>query len=129
MERPNVTTGTRNLPLINHKMFARIATFFLFCCFALCASAVAVPRGDQCSSGPVQCCNSVQEADSAPVNALTGLLGIVLGPLTGQVGLGCSPLSIIGVAGNSCTQQTVCCTGNTFNGLIAVGCTPINLNL
>ncbi|KAF5367355.1 hypothetical protein D9615_010275 [Tricholomella constricta] len=118
-----------SLPLITHKMFARIATFFLFCCFALCASAVAVPSGNQCSSGAIQCCNSVQDADSAAVAVLTGLLGIVLSSLTGQVGVNCTPISVIGVGGNSCTQQTVCCTDNSFNGLIAAGCTPVNLNL
>ncbi|KAF9236115.1 hypothetical protein BU15DRAFT_50552, partial [Melanogaster broomeanus] len=70
--------------------------------------------------------------------------GIVLPSVNCLVGLGCT--SIIGWAA-SCTQQIVCCTGNTYlsygasfferpglkfglyNGLINVGCTPINVIL
>ncbi|EEB98890.1 hypothetical protein MPER_01523, partial [Moniliophthora perniciosa FA553] len=31
-----------------------------------------------CSTGPVQCCNSVQSASSSPVSNILGLLGIVV---------------------------------------------------
>ncbi|KAF8980551.1 hydrophobin-263 [Cyathus striatus] len=96
----------------------------------LLAAASAIPRqGPQCNTGTVQCCNSVQQASNPLVGLLAGLLGIVLGPITGQVGLTCSPLSVIGIGGNSCTAQPVCCTGNSFSGLIVLGCTPININL
>ncbi|TFK32034.1 fungal hydrophobin [Crucibulum laeve] len=112
-------------------MFARVSTLFLFMFVALplLATATAIPRADTCSTGTVQCCNSVQSANSGAVSLLAGLLGIVLGPITGQVGLTCSPLSVIGIGSNSCNAQTVCCTGNSFSGLIVLGCTPINLNL
>ncbi|KAF5316703.1 hypothetical protein D9619_006800 [Psilocybe cf. subviscida] len=99
------------------------------------AAATAVPRTDgsgpsnQCNGGTLQCCNSVQSASNPLVGLLAGLLGIVLGPITGQVGLTCSPLSVVGISGTSCSQQSVCCTGNNFNGAIVVGCTPININL
>ncbi|KAF8976316.1 hydrophobin, partial [Cyathus striatus] len=63
------------------------------------------------------------------VGVLAALLSLDISDITAQVGLNCSPLSVIGAGGNSCTQQPVCCTGNNFNGLIALGCTPINLNL
>ncbi|KAF5379142.1 hypothetical protein D9615_005968 [Tricholomella constricta] len=112
-------------------MIARVSTIFLFFVFALCASASVLPRtgGDQCSTGAINCCNSVQSASNPAVSTLAGLLGVVLGPITGLVGLTCTPIDIIGVAGNSCTAQTVCCTGNNFNGLLVLGCTPINLNV
>ncbi|KAJ3560049.1 hypothetical protein NP233_g384 [Leucocoprinus birnbaumii] len=97
------------------------------------ALATAVPRGDSdggsCNTGPISCCNSVQQATPQTVNLLQGLLGIVLGPITGLIGLNCSPLDILGVGGNSCSSQPVCCTNNQFNGLINLGCTPININL
>ncbi|KAF9558277.1 fungal hydrophobin [Agrocybe pediades] len=83
----------------------------------------------QCNTSDIQCCNSVQTADSDPVTALLGLLGIVLQDVTALVGLGCSPLSVIGIGGNSCTAQPVCCTNNSFHGLVAIGCTPINISL
>ncbi|KAJ3504005.1 hypothetical protein NLJ89_g8169 [Agrocybe chaxingu] len=100
---------------------------------ALSALAVATPmkRDDvnQCNTGPVQCCNSVQQASSSPIAQLLGLLGVVAGPIDALIGLTCNPISVIGIGGNSCTSQPVCCTNNNFNGVVALGCTPINLNL
>ncbi|ESK88564.1 hydrophobin 2 [Moniliophthora roreri MCA 2997] len=104
----------------------------LFTLAALASVVAAAPGGQsdsQCNTGPIQCCNSVQAADSTTVTTLAGLLGIVISDVTALVGLNCNPISVIGVGGNSCTQQPVCCTGNNFNGLIVVGCTPINVNL
>ncbi|KAF9534668.1 hydrophobin-319 [Crepidotus variabilis] len=89
----------------------------------------SAPPASQCNTGQVQCCNSVQDANSGAVTTLAGLLGIVLGPVTGQVGLTCNPISVLGIGGNSCSAQPVCCSGNNFNGLIVVGCTPVNINL
>ncbi|RDB17186.1 Hydrophobin-1 [Hypsizygus marmoreus] len=82
----------------------------------------------QCNTGPIQCCNKVTNSKDPVASLLAGLLGIVLGADV-AVGLTCSPLSVIGIGGNSCTQQPVCCQNNSFNGLIAIGCTPININL
>ncbi|KAF5361411.1 hypothetical protein D9758_006236 [Tetrapyrgos nigripes] len=62
------------------------------------------------------------------VSGLLGLLGIVVGDITASIGLTCSPITV-GVAGNSCTAQPVCCENNSFNGVVALGCTPININL
>ncbi|TFK35245.1 hydrophobin, partial [Crucibulum laeve] len=81
------------------------------------------------STGTVQCCNSVQAASSTGVAALLGLLGIVVQDVTALVGLTCSPISVIGIGGNSCTAQTVCCEDNSFHGIVALGCTPISLGL
>ncbi|KAF4621216.1 hypothetical protein D9613_000092 [Agrocybe pediades] len=83
----------------------------------------------QCNTGDLQCCSSVQSASSPSVAGLLGLLGIVVGSVTGLVGATCSPISAIGIGGNSCSAQPVCCSNNTFNGVVALGCTPVNLNL
>ncbi|KAF6756263.1 fungal hydrophobin-domain-containing protein [Ephemerocybe angulata] len=83
----------------------------------------------QCNTGPVQCCDSVQEANSSSLTAIFALLGINASDVTGLVGVTCSPITIIGLPGNSCSAQPVCCTNNTFNGIIAIGCTPVNINL
>ncbi|KDR84222.1 hypothetical protein GALMADRAFT_236905 [Galerina marginata CBS 339.88] len=87
------------------------------------------PPASQCNTGDVQCCQSVQSASSPSVASLLTLLGVVVGSVTGQVGVTCSPISVIGVAGNSCSAQPVCCSNNSFNGIVALGCTPVNLNL
>ncbi|KAK0447417.1 hydrophobin-251 [Desarmillaria tabescens] len=114
-------------------MFARLYTLFvaLFFAIPLLASASAIPRGgDSCTTGEVQCCDSVQNSGSSSVvSTLLGLLGVVVGGVGVDVGLTCSPISVIGVGGNSCSAQTVCCENNSFNGVIAIGCTPINVGL
>ncbi|EKM81506.1 hypothetical protein AGABI1DRAFT_36491 [Agaricus bisporus var. burnettii JB137-S8] len=119
-------------------MFARISTILAVFFFAMLAAASAVPRtdpppatGSQCNAvgGDINCCNSLQQADDPVVKLLAGLLGIVLGPVEALIGLTCNPISVIG-GGNSCTSQTVCCTGNNFSGgLLVVGCSPINIDL
>lgn len=72
---------------------------------ALAAFAVAAPTSsspsNQCNNGAIQCCNSTTTASDPVTALLLGLLGVAAGGITGQVGLTCSPLSVIGVAGNS----------------------------
>ncbi|KAM6503361.1 hydrophobin [Amanita muscaria] len=115
-------------------MFTRVSALIL--AVPLLVSAAVVPRTgwggnsvSQCNTGAMQCCNDVQKSDSPTVQSLAGLLGLGLGALTPQVGLHCSPLSVIGAGGTSCAAQPVCCSDNSFNGLIALGCTPINVVL
>ncbi|PPQ78970.1 hypothetical protein CVT26_003827 [Gymnopilus dilepis] len=109
-------------------MFARAASVFVLALPVL-AAASAVPRnnGDQCTTGSLQCCSSVQDASSSVVSLLLGLLGISVGSVTGQVGVTCSPITVIGTGSTSCSEQPVCCTDNSFNGLISLGCTPVNM--
>ncbi|KAM5537112.1 hypothetical protein V8D89_009258 [Ganoderma adspersum] len=103
-----------------------------FTALALPLLAVATPvelvARQSCSTGSVQCCNSTVAANSASGNLLLGLLGIVLGDITGLIGLNCSPLTVIGVGtGNACSAQAVCCTNNNVGGLISIGCVPVTL--
>ncbi|TDL20401.1 hypothetical protein BD410DRAFT_725764, partial [Rickenella mellea] len=82
----------------------------------------------QCNTGPVQCCNSVQSASSLSyLQALAlspaSLAAVVQNP-TAMVGLTCTPLNVIGVGSGA-----NCCENNSFSGLIAIGCTPINIAL
>ncbi|KAF5354403.1 hypothetical protein D9758_010747 [Tetrapyrgos nigripes] len=129
-------------------MFSRISTLF-FAAILLFAANLAVATdhpvtktvtitappttvtepASQCNTGPIQCCNSVDKAGSAAVSTILGLLGVIIQDLNVLVGINCSPISVIGVGGNSCTAAPVCCEDNTFNGLIAVGCVPVIINL
>ncbi|HBS0493689.1 TPA: hydrophobin family protein [Klebsiella pneumoniae] len=79
----------------------------------------------QCTTGPVQCCNSVGTADDSVIGLILGLLGIVLGDGV-LAGVGCSPITVIGASSSSCSAQTVCCEDNS-SSLISIGCIPITL--
>ncbi|KAI1798185.1 fungal hydrophobin [Ganoderma leucocontextum] len=90
----------------------------------------STPTGgsDSCSTGPVQCCNSVGTTNDAGFGAILGLLGIVLEGVDGLLGLGCSPITVVGVgSGNACSSNVVCCQNNNVGGLISIGCIPIIL--
>ncbi|CAA7269621.1 unnamed protein product [Cyclocybe aegerita] len=80
----------------------------------------------QLSSGP----NAPGGLLGLPIlGPLLGILGLVINPINAIVGVTCSPIDVIGIGGNSCSAQPVCCQNNSFNGIIAIGCTPVNLNL
>ncbi|EIW77400.1 fungal hydrophobin [Coniophora puteana RWD-64-598 SS2] len=109
-------------------MFTRVLVVLPLAVLAVATPARLDIRG-QCNTGSASCCNSVQNAsDVSSTFDLLGL-GAILEGLTGQVGLNCSPLDILGSGAGQCNQEPVCCTGNTFSGLINLGCSPINLNL
>ncbi|KAH7919199.1 fungal hydrophobin [Leucogyrophana mollusca] len=117
-------------------MFARIATVssLVFALSALASPAIDArggsDGGSQCNTGSLQCCTTTGSATSSSITGALGLLGIVLGPVEGLVGLGCTPITVVGAgSGATCTQEPVCCTGNEYNGLVNIGCSPINLNL
>ncbi|KAH8822408.1 fungal hydrophobin [Flagelloscypha sp. PMI_526] len=99
------------------------------------ASPVAMARRSQtsetpsqCNAGPVQCCSSVTHANDDTASFLLDYFKQDVSDDT-AVGMTCSPLSVIGIGGNSCSSQPVCCENNNFNGIIAIGCSPININL
>ncbi|KAI0826606.1 fungal hydrophobin [Trametes gibbosa] len=101
-------------------MFARAAV----------ASVIALPllaAAQNCNTGPIQCCNSLEKHDSAAGSAILSLLGIVVQDLTAAIGLGCSPISVVGLGQGACSATPVCCENNNVGGLISIGCLPIIL--
>ncbi|KAF9533293.1 hydrophobin, partial [Crepidotus variabilis] len=84
---------------------------------------------NSCNTGPVQCCNDVHQSNSNTANLIHQVFGINI-PVTGNVGTQCSPITAVGVgSGAQCSSQPVCCENNHYEGLIVVGCTPININI
>jgi hypothetical protein len=70
----------------------------------LATSVIAGGSGggtSQCNTGPIQCCDSVQQASSPTASQLLGLLGVVVSDLNVLVGITCTPVSVIGAGGNS----------------------------
>ncbi|KAI0674332.1 hydrophobin [Trametes maxima] len=107
-------------------IFSRVATFALA---ALPILAAANPlTGGKCSTGSLQCCNTLNKADSTSIAGLLDLIGVALGDLNGLVGVQCSPIDVIGVLnGNDCHAQAACCTNNNVGGLVSTGCVPVSL--
>ncbi|KIJ53975.1 hypothetical protein M422DRAFT_241239 [Sphaerobolus stellatus SS14] len=85
---------------------------------------------EQCNTGTLSCCQSVSSVDESGLSPdlLTGLLG-ALGPVPILLGLGCTPVTVIGATqGASCSQQPACCSGDSSgDGLVTANCSPISL--
>jgi hypothetical protein len=64
------------------------------------ASLLTLVYRGQCSTGPQQCCNSVQDSSVPQVAQLLGSLGLQLGAGI-PIGVTCSPVTVIGAAGGS----------------------------
>ncbi|KAF8129201.1 fungal hydrophobin [Boletus edulis] len=116
-------------------MFARFVTIAPL--VALAAVAAAAPNGleartggSTCNSGSIYCCNQKFDNTSSFGGGLLGLLGILNG-LGLNLGVQCSPITVIGLLSNGaqCTQQTACCTNVNQNGLINIACSPIAIPL
>ncbi|KAH6919085.1 hydrophobin-315 [Coprinopsis sp. MPI-PUGE-AT-0042] len=116
-------------------MFVRLSTVVL--AFTLVAGVLAAPTPseveyEQCNGGTVQCCNSTEnhKSLSQKTTGLLALLGVDVNRITASVGVQCSSINVLSItAGQSCTQQTVCCSNNNFEGVVALGCNPINISL
>ncbi|KIK91315.1 hypothetical protein PAXRUDRAFT_149767 [Paxillus rubicundulus Ve08.2h10] len=103
--------------------------FFAVISFGIVAyGGPLVGRNPQCNTGSLQCCNSVQEANSDQLGGLLSLLSIPMEG-TGQVGVTCSPIPVAGAgSGSTCQANPVCCSGTShYNGLVNMGCDPVNV--
>nr|AHZ18297.1 hydrophobin 1 [Tricholoma vaccinum] len=108
-------------------MFSKVVVFVA--ALAAFVAASPVPGADsQCNTGPVQCCNSVYQSQSQEGSLLASLVGANVQDANLMAGIQCSPITAIGLgSGSKCSQQPVCCSGNHMNGLVVVGCSPVNL--
>ncbi|OJT15402.1 Fruiting body protein SC3 [Trametes pubescens] len=80
-------------------MFAKLTS--AFAAFAILATATAMPQAaGSCSTGTLQCCNSVEAAGSAAVAPILAALGVVVQDLNIPVGLSCSGVTGVGVGGS-----------------------------
>ena len=61
------------------------------------ATPVELEVRQSCSTDDIQCCNSVEQSNSAAGSTLLGLLGIVLQGVAVPLGIGCTPISVVGV--------------------------------
>ncbi|KAI0628864.1 hydrophobin-251 [Trametes polyzona] len=107
-------------------MFSR-AVAFILTALPILAAATPLEARASCSTAPIQCCESTTKADSAAGTKILSLLGVTVQDLDVLLGLGCSPISVVGVgSGNACSGETVCCESNDIGG-ISIGCAPVSL--
>ena len=75
-------------------MYATV--FALSTLFAVAFAAPGGNTGATCSTGPIQCCNTVEKASDPAVAKMLGGLGVVLQDPNVLVGLSCDPVTVIG---------------------------------
>ena len=76
-------------------MFSKVFTLA-----AILAVATAAPNSapaSTCSTGAIQCCNSVEKASDPAAAAILASIGVVVQDIDALVGLTCSPVTVIGV--------------------------------
>ncbi|KAJ7732945.1 hydrophobin [Mycena maculata] len=73
-----------------------------------------------------QCCASVVPASNNAASLVAAVLGLDLSGLLVDVGLSCSPITVLG---NNCGGTTVTCDApeEEWGSLIAINCIPITL--
>ncbi|KAJ6546270.1 fungal hydrophobin [Mycena vulgaris] len=90
--------------------------------------AAAIPNDVPPVTPPAspQCCTSVVPSSDAAASAVAALLGLDITGLLVDVGLSCSPITVIG---SNCGGTTVTCDApeKEWGGLIAINCIPITL--
>ncbi|KAN0137825.1 hypothetical protein V8E53_004309 [Lactarius tabidus] len=83
-----------------------------------------------CNVGEQHCCDTVNTLEEAQNLGLISAFNLWGGgasatELTGLVGKSCSPLAAFG--GGKCDAKPICCDKNNIKGLIAVGCSNVNV--
>ena len=69
----------------------------LFSVAAILAVATPAVFAQTCSTGALQCCDSVEKASDPAAAAILSSIGIVVQDVDALVGLTCSPITVIGV--------------------------------
>ncbi|KAI6131022.1 hydrophobin [Pisolithus croceorrhizus] len=108
-------------------MFSRI---FVALPFALLVAANAhLEARDQCNTGAIQCCQSLQQADQSASLVQKCGLTVAEAAAQGLVGVNCSPITVVGTgSGCQASAQTACCKNVYFNGEVNIGCSTINVS-
>ncbi|OCH87740.1 hypothetical protein OBBRIDRAFT_795903 [Obba rivulosa] len=93
--------------------------------------AIALPQESQCDTSSINCCDNVSTpANSSDVRTVMKALRLDWVSDDTPVGTGCSSGGIVSVGGGTtCQSIPVCCEGNSFDGLIGIGCLVIPITI
>ena len=74
------------------RMFSNTFIAVALAAFTTANPLLARTDAPQCSTGTINCCNSVQDVKSAKGSLIAALLSLDVAELTGAIGLGCTAL-------------------------------------
>ena len=84
-------------------MFAKLLALTTALAILAAATPAPAPAGspsESCSTGSIQCCESVQTASSPAAASLLASIGVVVQDIATPIGITCSPISVVGVGGS-----------------------------
>ncbi|KAF9521764.1 fungal hydrophobin-domain-containing protein [Crepidotus variabilis] len=88
------------------------------------------PPASQCNTGELYCCNNLEAANTDAISGILAALLVEVQPVTAIIGTSCSPIDVLSIgSGGNCAAQPVCCQNNHYEGLVVIGCSPVNINL
>ncbi|KAJ8587356.1 hypothetical protein M405DRAFT_794251, partial [Rhizopogon salebrosus TDB-379] len=96
-------------------MLVRLLSITSFAILAIATSLPHVRGARECNTGNLECCGRVETVDQ--YNKIAGLLGLIpiIGHVIGDVGIDCTPISVIGLGqGATCAQEPVCCSNDKY---------------
>ncbi|KLO13693.1 fungal hydrophobin [Schizopora paradoxa] len=106
-------------------MFSKL---FVAASLAILAVATPAPWGSSGSTTPNACCTSTTTAGNSAFAGLFQSLGIDISNVNVPIGLGCSPITVVGVSGTSCTNDPVSCDQIFTPSLVGLNCVPVDVS-
>ncbi|KAJ7578512.1 hypothetical protein C8J56DRAFT_1059977 [Mycena floridula] len=91
------------------------------------ATAVTVAQASPVAAAMVVQASPPVSVPTRISNAATLFMMLPLIPSPRQFALTCNPVTAGGLGGGQCTANAVCCTDNSHNNFIYLGCTDIIL--
>ncbi|KAG1744260.1 fungal hydrophobin [Suillus lakei] len=102
----------------------------IFSIFALLPFAIFAAAQSQCDTGVIECCNKDNTYAQKEPNLYELGLVDVAAVVDAFVALSCSGINVVGTSdGCAGNQEPLCCENEKYNGVISIGCTPINVGL
>jgi len=81
-------------------MFTNFATIFTLAVAAVSVTAQGTHTA-KCNTGSLQCCNEIKQVGNYDAGAIASLLKVDAKQITGQLGVGCNPVTVIGKGSSS----------------------------
>ncbi|KLO13694.1 fungal hydrophobin [Schizopora paradoxa] len=104
-------------------MFSKL---FVAASLAILAVATPMPNGEPTANA---CCTSTTTAGNSAFASLFKSIGIDVSDVNVPIGLGCSPITVVGVSGTSCTNDPVSCDQIFSPSLVGLNCVPADVSL